>query len=195
MNREASLEGEKGFRDFDWRVPRAFWLTTRDALIRPGDFFAQTPSWRGLTPPLAFLAISQAAPALIRLAGAFALGQADPAGAFFSFANSFGQSLIMALIIFVLARYIMKTTLRLETALRVYAYGGGIWVLSFFGAFLPGGTGVIFLGALTLVHLFLVYRGLQAAADLSWPLSAACLIIAFVVMMIGASLLSLPQSR
>lgn len=178
------------FRDFDPKSPLSFFRVLRAALFKPREFFAQVPSWPGMGPPLTYVLITYLVPGVIGIAIALGLGSIQPGPMLLHLALSLAQALIMAWIVFAAARYIMKSSITWGAALRVFAYSGGLWVFSFLSAFAPHPVvGGMFYITLVIVQFYLMMVGLQSAGGLSTPLAVACLIIAFVLMLLGWSLL------
>jgi hypothetical protein len=92
------------------------------------------------------------------------------------------QALFMAVVIYLVARRIMKSPIRLDQTLRAFAYGGAVWALYFVAQLLPGLFAPLFLAIMLGVHFYLMMAGLVEMGRISMPLAAACQIIAMVVL-------------
>lgn len=182
------MGGADTVRDFEWRQPGSYWLVTRAALLRPREYFASLTGLRGWGPPLAFLLVTHLVPALVRLGLQAWQGRLAPAAWGISLLSSLAQSLVVTGLIYLAARWVMRSAIRPETMLRVFVYAGGIGIASCLAAFMPAPAGSIFLAVLTIVQLYLVMIGLQSAGDISMPLAAACLIMALTGVLLGNAL-------
>ncbi len=186
--------------DFEWRRPQTWLEVAWGALSAPHDYYRGLLGARGLAAPLAFLFITQLIPALAVVVGGAVggAGGGDGGGVpgwtmpvlLLSLAWKLAQALFMAATIYLVARHIMKSPLRLDQALRAFAYSGAVWVFSFAGLFLPPLVATFVLAAMLGVHFYLMMVGLVELGRMSMPLAAACQIIAMVVLFLVVVLLN-----
>jgi hypothetical protein len=166
--------------DFVWQRPWTWLQVAVAALTSPRAFFRGLAQARGLTPPLVFILITQL---LSTLGPYLASSQANPLGLVAAaLVWGLAQALFMAVVIFLVARRIMKSPIRLDQALRAFAYGGAVWALYFAAQLLPGLFSPLFLALMLGVHFYLMMVGLVEMGEISMPLAAACQIIAMVVL-------------
>lgn len=169
---------------FDPRRPLSYFPAAWSAFSSPRRFFAALDPGGGLAPPLAFLLLTQLAPALSASVWSLAGGGggAELGAQARAWAGGLAQSLLVGAALYVSARLVMKSSLSLSQAMSILAYGGGVWFLSLAAVWLPPAGGLILLALCMLIHLYLMLAGLQVAGGLSVPLAAACLIMAMVAL-------------
>ncbi len=166
--------------DFVWQRPWTWLQVALAALSSPRTYFRGLSPARGLAPPLVFILITQF---FSTLGPHLTTGGANPFAVLLtSLIWGFSQALFMAVVIYLVARRIMKSPLRLDQALRAFAYGGAVWVLYFIAQHLPGMFAPLFLAVMLGVHFYLMMVGLVEMGKMSMPLAAACQIIAMVVL-------------
>lgn len=166
--------------DFVWQQPWTWLQVAAAALGSPRAFFRGLAQAEGLTPPLVFILTTQL---LSTLGPLVAKGQANPISlVVMSLVWGLAQALFMAVVIFLVARRIMKSSIRLDQTLRAFAYGGAIWALYFVAQLLPGAFSALFLALMLGVHFYLMMVGLVEMGRISMPLAAACQIIAMVAL-------------
>ncbi|KMY66875.1 hypothetical protein AAU61_12905 [Desulfocarbo indianensis] len=154
-------------------------MVAAGALGSPRVYFRGLADARGLIPPLSFILLTQLIYSLAQWssAGFQRLGQLP-----LSLVWGVAQAVFMAVVIHLVASRIMKSPLRLEQALRAFAYSGAVWALAFLAQFLPGAYSAVFLAVMLGLHFYLMMVGLVELGDMSMPLAAACQIIAMVVL-------------
>jgi hypothetical protein len=185
---DTSIEEPAPSPDFVWQRPWTWLWVAWAALISPRLYFRGLIPARGLIQPLVFILITQF---LSTLGPHLSAGQAHPLAVLAtSLIWGFSQALFMAVVIYLVARRIMKSPLRLDQALRAFAYGGAVWALYFVAQLLPGMFAPIFLAVMLGVHFYLMMVGLVEMGDMSMPLAAACQIIAMVVLFLVMVLLN-----
>jgi hypothetical protein len=164
--------------DFLWLRPWTWFMVAGTALLSPHAYFRGLYGAQGLMPPLVFILITQLFSTLgpLLIPGRAASWQLMALSLIWGLA----QALLMAVMIYLAARYIMKSPLRLDQALRAFAYGGAVWALYFGALLLPGFFSPLFLALMLGVHFYLMMVGLVEMGDMSMPLAAACQIIAMV---------------
>lgn len=174
--------------DFDWRRPWTWLLVAWAALSSPRLYFRGLSPARGMASPIVFILITQVfyalGPAL------FATNVNPTVVSIKALIGGFSQALFMAVVIYLVARRIMKSPLRLDQALRAFAYGGAVWALYFVSQLVPGMLAPLFLAIMLGVHFYLMMVGLVEMGDISMPLAAACQIIAMVVLFLVMLLLN-----
>jgi hypothetical protein len=174
--------------DFIWQRPWTWLQVAWAAFSSPRLFFRGLRPARGLAQPLVFIVITQF---LSTLGPHLSAGKTHPLAVFaVSLVWGFSQALFMAVVIYLVARRIMKSPLRLDQALRAFAYGGAVWALYFVAQLLPGMFAPIFLAVMLGVHFYLMMVGLVEMGDMSMPLAVACQIIAMVVLFLVMLLLN-----
>jgi hypothetical protein len=174
--------------DFNWQQPWTWLLVAWAAISSPRMYFRGLAPARGLAQPLVFILITQF---LSTLGPHLSAGASNPIAVLAtSLIWGFSQALFMAVVIFLVARRIMKSPLRLDQALRAFAYGGAVWALYFVAQLLPGMFAPLFLAVMLGVHFYLMMVGLVEMGDMSMPLAAACQIIAMVVLFLVMVLLN-----
>lgn len=174
--------------DFDWQRPWTWLLVAWAALSSPRLYFRGLSPARGMASPLVFILITQF---FSTLGPHLSAGQAHPLLVLVtSLIWGFSQALFMAVVIYLVARRIMKSPLRLDQALRAFAYGGAVWALYFVSQLVPGMLAPLFLAIMLGVHFYLMMVGLVEMGDISMPLAAACQIIAMVVLFLVMLLLN-----
>ena len=174
--------------DFIWQRPWTWLQVALAALSSPRKYFRGLTPARGLAAPLVFLLITQI---FYSLGPAFLAVEVNPLVLQLkALIWGFSQALFMAVVIFLVARRIMKSPLRLDQALRAFAYGGAVWALYFVAQLLPGMFAPLYLVAMVGVHFYLMMVGLVEMGDMSMPLAAACQLIAMVVLFLVMLLLN-----
>ena len=166
--------------DFVWQRPWTWLQVAGAALASPHAYFRGLAQARGVTPPLVFILITQL---LSSLGPQLVSPGANPLGLMaMALVWGLAQALFMAVVIYLVARRIMKSPIRLDQTLRAFAYGGAVWALYFVAQLLPGLFAPLFLAIMLGVHFYLMMAGLVEMGRISMPLAAACQIIAMVVL-------------
>ena len=179
---------QKPSPDFVWQRPWTWLQVAGAALASPHAYFRGLAQARGITPPLVFILISQL---LSSLGPQLVSPGANPLGLVaLALVWGLAQALFMAVVIYLVARRIMKSPIRLDQTLRAFAYGGAIWVLYFAAQLLPGLFSPLFLAVMLGVHFYLMMAGLVEMGRMSMPLAAACQIIAMVVLFLAMLLIN-----
>lgn len=174
--------------DFIWQRPWTWLQVAGAALASPHSYFRGLTQARGLTPPLVFILITQ----LLSTLGPYIVSPGvNPLGLVaVALVWGLAQALFMAVVIYWVARRIMKSPIRLDQTLRAFAYGGAVWALYFAAQLLPGLFSPLFLAVMLGVHFYLMMAGLVEMGEISMPLAAACQIIAMVVLFLVMVLLN-----
>ncbi len=185
---EAPTPPVKPSADFIYQRPWTWFQVAGAALASPHAYFRGLSHARGLMPPLVFILITQLFSAL---GSGLIAGAAGPLKLMaLSLLWGLAQALFMAVMIYLVAKRIMKSPLRLDQAFRAFAYGGAAWALYFMALLLPGLFSPLFLALMLGVHFYLMMVGLVEMGEMSMPLAAACQIIAMVALFLVMLLLN-----
>ena len=181
------MDSEFAVRDFDIKRPSSYLEVLKSSLLKTREYFLVTPTG-DFRPPLYFLLLTHLATNLVLFLSGLFRGVMTPGPSLWSLFSGVVSGLVMAGIIYALARYVLHSRITFPSALRVYAYTGGIWLLGFATVFMPPTAKGIFWAVLAVVHLYLMLIGLQQAGKMSMPIAAACLLMSVVTMLLFTAL-------
>ncbi|MCA1989667.1 MAG: YIP1 family protein [Desulfarculus sp.] len=171
--------------EFQWRRPQTFFPLAMAATTSPRAFFAAMPHQGGWWPPLAFLLVAQAIPALV-LAG-FQIpqhGLAALAGMMVFLAKRLVYSLAFAGLIWLMARFAGRAKIDFHSTLRIFCYSSGVWIVSAAVPILSLAPAALVMVLLVLCHLYLIQAGLQVVANLPTFQAILSVLLAIVAFML-----------
>lgn len=170
--------------EFQWRRPQTFFPLAIAATTSPRAFFAAMPRDGGWLPPLAFLLVAQAVPALIQ--ALFQLpqhGLSALAGMLLFLCKRLAYSLAFTCLIWLMARFAGRANIDFNSTLRIFCYSSGIWIISSAVPILSLAPAALVLVLLVLCHLYLIQAGLQVVANLPTFQAILAVLLAIVAFM------------